>query len=187
MNNASIVSGTFTGLASGILGFNQISLQAGGINTFFDDLYCTDGEFLGDVRIYPLYPHAAGSLTQWTPSGTGANYTMVNEHATDDSATYVSTGTVGNSDEYYMDPITGFTGSIKGAQGVWTVEKTDGGVATVQGLWKSGTTTINTASFNPSYTSWLTFLAPYRQSPFTSTDWTVAEINALQLGITRTA
>jgi len=188
-NGASILSGT---MGSGLTGtWDQVALIAagGGNNSYFDDFYVTDGELLGDIRIYPLYPRLDGTTLQWVPSAGTTHFNLVNEHAPDDAASYVScsSANVGNQDQYYLDQITGFSGTIKGAQGLWCLTKSDAGTASVLGVYRNGAGTIvNTANtFNPSYPSWQYFTEAQRKSVFTSSDWTATEINSMQLGLLR--
>lgn len=183
-NGGTILSGSFLG---GALNFNQLLmiLPGGGLTAIIDDLYVTDGEFLGDVNIACLYPNAAGDNSAWTPFVAGANYLQVKEHSPDDFTTYNSSSAINQQDLYNLDNITGFFGTIKGAQALWCVARSAAGVGSVKGALKSGTTTIFDSEYFPSDVSWLYERAPYRTSPFTTLDWTVPEINALQQGIKR--
>ena len=187
-------------LTSGPAGmaFNQIQLigPGGGSVARYDDLYVTDGEFLGDTRIGVLYPNAAGDSAAWTPAPAGNNWQRVEEHPADDDTSYVSAGSTGLKDLYNMDDIDpAFSGSIKGVQALWLVKKSDEGEGAVKGVWKSGGTEITQASghnylapygFHPSAADYLYDIQTERKSLFTASDWTAAEINGLQQGITRT-
>ena len=203
VNENTIASGsfshtvTYSGSTTG-RGFSQLHLtgSGGSSNSSVDDLYLTDGELLGDVKIGVLYPNAAGDSAGWTPNAAGANYTKVMEHSADDDTTYNSAGTTGLKDLYNLDNIDpAFTGTIKGVQALWCVKKSDEGSASVKGVWKSGSTEITQSSglnyvapngYPPSATDYLYSIEPERKSLFTMADWTMAEIDALQLGITRT-
>lgn len=180
------------------LKFNRILTEGpgGGFNCIIDDLYVTDTEFLGDIRIGVLYPNNVGDSSAWTPNGAGANYTKVMEHPADDNVTYVAAASTGLKDLYNLDDIDpAFVGVIKGVQALWCVVKSDEGDAAVKGLWKSSGTEIVQASghnflppngYYPSATSYLYNIQTERKSLFTAADWTKTEINGLQLGITRT-
>ena len=168
----------------------------GGLQSIMDDVYVTDGEFLGDIKIGVLYPNAAGDSASWTPTPAGNNWQQVEEHAPDDDATYVSTPTVGAKDLYNLDDIDpAFSGAIKGVQALWLVRKSDEGEGAVKGVWKSGATEVVQASghnylapngFHPSAVDYLYNIQTERKSLFTASDWTAAEVNGCQLGITRT-
>lgn len=198
VNGVTILTYSYTYGWSAVRKFAGIGLDGpgGGANATVDDVYVTDTELLGDVRIGVLYPNAAGDSSAWTPNAAGANYTKVKEHPADDDTTYVSAATTTLKDLYNLDDIDpAFTGVIKGAQALWCVKKSDEGDAAVKGVWKSGTTEIVQAAghnylapngYYPSATSYLYDIQTERKSLFTSSDWTKTEINGLQLGITRT-
>jgi hypothetical protein len=161
INEAVVLSDSFTLTGSPTApGWTSFSVggPGGGNHCLIDDVYLTDGEYLGDVRVYALFPASDGDITQWVPSGGGSHYTMVKEHpAADDSTTIVScdSSSVGNIDRYYLDTISGFSGTIKGTQACWLIEKSDAGDASVEGEYKSGGgTVIDTAAYHPSFTSW---------------------------------
>ena len=198
INEETILSGSLGPFPSNITLIDMIAITfpGGGYGGYADDLYVTDGEFLGDVRIYPLYPRAAGDNSGWIPStGGAANYTMVNEHLCDDLATIVTCDSahVGTQDEYYLDMIAGFTGTIKGAQANWMVAKNEAGDAAIQGIWRqnpggAGDILVPSPSqyFYPSgVASWRLLTNAQRKNPWTGADWLPADINAMQLGIVR--
>ena len=197
VNGAEILTWDYTHATSVSMKFATVGLQGpgAGLQATVDDFYCTDDEYLGDIRIGVLYPNAAGDSAGWTPNAAGANWEKVKEHPPDDDTTYVSAAGIGLKDLYNLDDISGSTGVIKGAQALWLTKKSDEGEAAVKGVWKSGGTEVTQASginylapsgYHPSAASYLYNIQPARQSLFTAADWTAAEINALQLGITRT-
>jgi len=168
--------------------FAQISPggPGGGFHAIIDDLYVTDSEYLGDIKIAVLYPNAAGASTTWTPNvSMAANYNMVKEHPPDDDTTVNTASTTGLIDYYNLDDIVGFTGTIKGAQALWLTKKSDTGTGAIKGLWSAGSG-HQTPEFFPSNLSYLYLIDPQRSSLDTGIDWTVGEINSLQLGIQRT-
>jgi hypothetical protein len=198
VNSAEVLSWSLNGSTSATLKFAGVSLEGsgGGFNSTVDDFYCTDTEYLGDVKIGVLYPNAVGDASAWTPNGAGANWTKVMEHPADDDVTYVAAASTGLKDLYNLDDIDpAFTGVIKGVQALWCVKKSDEGQAAVKGLWKSAGVEIVQSSghnyiapngYSPSAADYLYNIQTERKSLFTAADWTKTEINALQLGITRT-
>lgn len=202
VNEAVILTNSFSetvnrALPSSDRGFSSFAFggSGGGYSTWFDDIYLTDGELLGDTKVAVLYPNGVGASSDWTPTS-GANWSNVEEHIPDDDTTVVSAATSGLKDLYNMDDIPASPViQVLGVQALWCVKKTDAGAATVKGVWKSGLTEIDQShgnnfiapnGFYPSNASYLYNKQAERKSIFTGLDWTVGEINALQLGIKRT-
>lgn len=58
-------------------------------STILDDTYiANDGNFRGDIKISAIYPNG-DVTTQWQQSAAGNAFSLVNEHAPDDDATYI--------------------------------------------------------------------------------------------------
>lgn len=156
------------------------------------DIWLTSGESLGDIQIVPLFPRANGTTVEWTPYGTSSNWVNVSEHIPDDDTTYNYTSTATKTDQYYMDTIGTFTGTIKGAQGVWRVENADAGSTQFVGMYVNGSSTVylTTETWAPSALDYTFFLDAQRYSPFSGTasgtNYTAAEIDASQVGIKKT-
>jgi hypothetical protein len=149
----------------------------------WDDIYITDTEFLGDGSNVTLYP-ASDVLTGFTPSGGGNHWQMVNEHGSggaDDDTTYNDAPTAGLEDRYTLTTIPAFTGDIKGTMALWLVRKTDAGSAAYQGNYNGADPTAETFP-NMTY-KYLT--DPQRKNPASGVDWTLSDINSLELGIVR--
>jgi hypothetical protein len=130
--------GTFTGpsnvVGSNLIDNNSTANMVGIITNgtlSFMDYYCLDEQgtdfngnattntaFLGDVEIDAIFP-ATDVTTNWgTVGGDGTHaYTCVNENPADDDTSYVFTSnTATTSEGFKYQPISGFTGTILGAQ-----------------------------------------------------------------------
>ena len=199
VNGAEIIAWDYpvsTGLLDQKLDRIHIVGPGGGYNARYDDLYVTDNEFLGDIKVGVLYPNAVGDSSGWTPNGAGANYTKVMEHPADDDVTYAAASAVGMKDLYHLDDIDpSFAGSIKGVQALWMIKKSDEGEAAAKGVWKSGGTEVvqteghnflPPGGFHPSVEAYQYSIQAARHSLFTLSNWTKAELDALQLGVIRT-
>lgn len=88
----------------------QIMGPSGSPNCSIDDVYCLDCSvaphttFLGALRLYAEPPTANG-VVQWTPLS-GTNWSEVNTVPPPGDSSYVSSGTVGQVDQYVY-PLTG--------------------------------------------------------------------------------
>lgn len=191
INESEVLSGTlsYSGSSPAITGWASVLFSApgGGANATICDVYVTDGENLGDVTVDCLFGRLDGNYTDWTPLSAGAHYLMIKEHAPDEDSTYNHADTTGIKDSYLVDQMLGFSGTIKGVQGVWRLKKSDTGIGVVQPFYRSSGSDINGADlFYASAGSYIYFLDPQRKSLFTSSDWTATEINSLELGLERT-
>lgn len=200
VNNNQIANGTVTnsgdyyGTGSGNLNYANVKIEGpgGGLTAIHDDLYISDGEFLGDIRVYVLRPNDNHATSDWAQGGTstGTNdYNFINDTNPNDDTGYLLSTATNQVQFTEMEDITGFSGSIKGAQAVWCMEKSDGGEGIFQGLLLDGTGTGGTHTSSiwyPSYASYLFFHKGYSTSPFTGTSWTETEIDAIKQGEKRT-
>ena len=119
-----------SGLISQSATANQVGVTASA-GMGFMDYYCLDTSttdingitgstntaILGDVAIEALFP-AADITTQWgTFGGDGTHaYTTVDETQPDDDTSYIVTSSTGQAEAFTYQPITGFNGTILGAQ-----------------------------------------------------------------------
>lgn len=163
--------------------FASFGLQApgGGNNATFDDVYLTDGDFLGDSRWYCIRGDNDTAVSGWQGSVTGAHYLLKNKLTPNDDANYLSASGVGDKELEDLEPVP-VPGQIVGAQGVWMLEKTEAGVAAVDQLYKTNGSEYNAGTVYPSYGSRIYFLDGQIFNPITSGAWTPSEINALQMG-----
>jgi hypothetical protein len=153
---------------------------------YVDDVYCCDNTtsqnntFLGDVRVYALLPSGAGASTQWTPNGATSNYQCVN---TSPAATtkYVSSATPGQIDLYTLPTISA-ANAIDAVQIDYYAEKDDSGTRIIESVVQSGSTQA-TGAQNALGTSYGFFSDIFPNDPNTSAPWTLAAINALQVGV----
>ena len=173
--------GTNTTVDAFLIGSNNSS-----VNDYFDDIYVCDATgtknntFLGDVRVQTLFPTAAGSSTQLTPTGSANNYANVND-VPDSTSTYNASTTVGNRDTYAMGDVLASTGTIFGVQDNMHGFKTDSGSANMKPALLSGPTLVYdpTLVLTPS-NAWTS--AVRETDPNTGTSWTPAGINAVEFG-----
>jgi hypothetical protein len=153
-----------------------------------DDLYINDGtgtsnnDFLGDVRVIGLFPNASGTYTQWSGSAT-PNWANVDEVPPNNDTDYNFTATVGNKDSYNLTDIT-ISGTVIGVQVGGRFRKDDAGSATVRLFTLLGANVSNEATeiVLDTYKDYL--YVPRTLDP-AGNAWTVANVNALEVGIER--
>lgn len=157
--------------------FRAVAAGAGLMN----DLYVTDGEFLGDCTYTNLYPASDVSVSM-TPSTGSSNFACVNTHPADNTKYVTASSPL--SDTYSFDPLPAFNGDVLGTVLAMRVLKTDGGSAQIKEHYTSGMTTVDSVNkWRPGggYT-WRYKIDVLDKSPFTGLRWTQTEINALEAG-----
>jgi hypothetical protein len=185
-------SNMFTNTAT----MNQIFFGApigGGFVSYICDIYCVNADstdinghpttlntFLGDISIVPNVP-ISDNTTNWTPNMGSSHFALVDEIPPDDDTTYVSSNTVGNVDDYTFQQLTGFTGTLLGAQLLVYAKKDAEGSRTIEGL-VGGTAQTN----NNGTQQFLSDYYDYYIFPLDSdngTAWTPTNYNAEHFGV----
>ena len=189
-NNTTIL--TFTGNTKNGGTNNTIDMiRCGGCwaatgGSYFDDLYLANGlgtannSLLGDCRVQTLQPSAAGSATALTPTGSATNYLNVNE-VPDSTATYNGSATTGTRDTYNITDLAVSTGTVLGVQQVSAMYKSDAGPASMKAAQKSGVT-VSYGATQVLSTSSTVYAELHETNPATSAAYTVADVNALEIG-----
>lgn len=166
-------------------GFTKIAFDTQG-STIYDDYYMTDVEFLGDVRIYVIYPNAPGDFSEWVSANGGENYLEVKEHIPDFNTTYIYTAELNKISMVNLEDIN-WNGDILGIQFNVVAVKDDTGDSAFKSYNKiSGSYELNPTDIYLSYNNWLDRTVAYRKNPITENNFTISEINSLQAGIKRT-
>jgi hypothetical protein len=154
-----------------------------------DDLYVLDSTgaapcntFLGDCRVEYLKPRAAGTYQQWpTVVGAGSHWLAVNDNAIpDEDTTYVESITPGQRDTNLYQPTGLPSGPIFGAQLSLHARKADIGPRTIAHVVNGSTGPVQ---FPSADTYWYHHQM-YMTNPATGNPWTIAEINAIDAGVT---
>jgi RHS repeat-associated protein len=177
---------------------DRLKTASGGFG-YYDYVYDPVGNRLS-VSTYILRPNAAGSSTQWTRVGScSANWQCVDESTSDGSASYVATGTNGYQDLYGLPDLTG-TGSIESVtvSALASGELDDSGcqnpppcniirakvqllVRTGGTVYPGGATIVDTGTLD----SPVSVSSTWTTNPATGQAWTVADVNALQAGVSK--
>jgi hypothetical protein len=147
-------------LIDGSASINQCGINASTPSLGVMDFYCTDTAttdqygnsttntgFLGDVEIDAIFP-VSDVTTAWsTFGGDGTHaYTCVNDNPPDFDTSYVFTSnTATTSEGFKYQPITGFVGTILGAQYLTLARKDNEGVRIIN--MTVGTNTTTTIEF----------------------------------------
>lgn len=185
-----------TDLFSGAATMNQITWDApvgGSFTSFLCDVYCVNADstdinghsttlntYLGDVSITANVA-ISDHTTNWTPSAGSSHFALVDEIPPDDDTTYISSSTTTQLDDFKFQQLTGFTGTLLGAQLLVYAKKDAEGSRTIEG------TVGGTAQANDNGTQqYLSDYYDYYIFPLDSdngTAWTAAVYNAEYFGV----
>jgi hypothetical protein len=138
-------------------------------------------DFIGDSRLLWVLPTGAGTTTQFAPSA-GSNFSCVNEAAPDGDTSFVSDATVGDIDTYPVaDLPAGITG-VKSMAVCHFAKKSDASARSIVAEIRSGGT--NYVHATPVFlgTNYLYDFSNWGSDPSTSAAWTIAGINAIEVG-----
>jgi hypothetical protein len=156
-----------------------------------DDVYILDSTgpapnntFLGDCRVEYLKPRAAGTYQQWpiVVGTSGSHWLAVNDNAVpDEDATYVEANAPGLTDSNLYQPTGLPSGPIFGAQLSLHAKKTEIGPRVVAPVVNAVT---GPPHFSPSAETYRYLHTMFPTNPTTGLPWTIAEINAIDAGVT---
>jgi hypothetical protein len=161
----------------------SVGLQAIFSSHQVDDLFwqssAAAGTWLGDIRCYTRMP--ASDATAVFSRSTGAtNYSCVDE-APLNTTDYVFSATPGDADFYGIASIASTPASVVAVTTRGYMSKSDAGARTACVQMKSGGTTVASTTLTLS-TSWGWTWRTDMTDPATSTAWTAAGVNAVQIG-----
>lgn len=147
----------------------------------FDDSYVKNVAVRnGECKVETLRP-ASDAAVQWTPNSGAANFSRVNEAASDGDTSYVSSATVGAQDLYTVGSLSSTPANIMAVQVTVIARKDDAATRQIATVNKSGATTTPGATVNLG--SSYTFIGDiYETNPDTTTAWTPTTVNGLQVG-----
>lgn len=190
-NEESILSGTLPGNVPAELGFTRLTISGlsgpPGYYTYFDDLSVTDGEFLGDIRIYVIRPDGDSTPSEWTPNTAASHYTKVNDIVPDGDTGYLYSITDDQQDMVTLEDIV-LTGEIRGIQGNTIAQKDDAGGSVIRTEYVISATPYEVAEDKYlAHLAWKDHIDPMRVNPVTGLNFTVDEINAMTMGVKRIA
>ena len=195
VNGISIISATSLdtiGTANTYIDSFGITQTSGGYvhDVYVDDLYVLDGsgsapynDFLGDVKVEVIYPDGNGNSSGMTGSDGNSvnNFELVDENPVV-TTDYVEGSTEGNKDTYAMDNLgAGTSDSVYGVQVSLVQQKDDTGTKYLRPVIRRGSTDYVGTSVSLT-TSWTCSTEIWEQDPSTSLDWTVTNINGMEVG-----
>lgn len=156
-------------------------------STFYvDDLYVVTldsiapNDFLGDVKIYTIFPTGAGSYTQFTPS-TGSNWSTVDDTGNPNTTDYVSGSGMYKIDSYaYGDITASISGQVIGVMANMYANRTGSyGISVGATATLAGQTIVSSGQPLNNAGYWYQMALPTTPA---SGSWTISDINNAEFG-----
>lgn len=139
--------------------------------------------FLGPVDVDLLQPTGDGFYTDWSFTGAATRWQCVDDADPNEDTDYIFTATVGNKNTFTHPNLPAGTTLVKGLCAWSRGRRDDAATRAFKTLLRSsGTDNLGSVEFfmGDNY-QW--FFQPYEVSPFTSSAWTVSEVNGLEFGV----
>ncbi len=144
-----------------------------------------NNSFPGNQKIVCLSASAVGTSSMFTRSGGSAagNYTAINESNYDDDTSYVYSPNVSDTDLYNFQNINDSTITVKAITAYIRARKDDSLTRNIAPVIRSNSSNVpgSDLTLTTSYQNFWGLL--YETNPTTGLPWTVAEINAMELGV----
>jgi hypothetical protein len=138
---------------------------------------------------FPTYPANPTGFTTtvntwfWSVNYHNANFYNVSELASDGDTTYNFSNTVGAIDSYHLSALAGSPTAVLMAQVRTIARMSDNGARTAATYFKSGASVVTGASVPLASSYQYMPFQQYLLDPATGAAWTVAAINAVEIGI----
>lgn len=157
--------------------------------TYYDDIVAHDGSsFLGDVRVYTLFPDGDTATADWTAT-VGNPYEDIHQTAPDDDTSYIyAPGNVSPSSyqsDFDLDELPVSFGTIVGVVPFARSRKTEAGVADIELSVKSGSSYSAPSTQWPVSMSYSYDFEVVELDPNTGSAFTISSVNASQISIER--
>lgn len=156
----------------------------------FEHLLVMDGsgtamnDFQGPLDVFLLPPTGDGFYTEWDFTGAASRWEAVDELNPDGDTSYISDAVVGQRNLFTHGSLPANYTAVKGAA-IWTYARRDDETTRAfKNLLRNTTPADNLGSVEHfAGDDYLYFFQPYEVNPFTTSAWTISEINDVQYGV----
>jgi len=159
---------------------------------YVDDLFCYDdtssynNTFIGDRRVLTLFPDANTATADWTAVGAASGYLCIDEASPNDDTDYITAATTGLVSQFGLQDLPGGISVVNAVVMVERARKTEAGTANTKVSIVSGAS--STAGADKPLTEVYTYRQDvFQTDPASAAPFTVANVNALQFKVERTA
>lgn len=185
---------TYTGqTATATVQVTGLSWTHSAFQNVYDDFWICDGtdgtatqgrsnnDFLGDCKVAPLLPSAAGAVTGWTPS-TGANWAAVDEVPPNTTDYVSSVAASAQQDLYAMTDLPVTATTVFAMRPMYWAQKTDAGNAFIKPLIREPDGTVVSQAALALSTSYARAQGATVYKKSGGSVWSPADVNGMQFG-----
>lgn len=150
---------------------------------YYEDFYLTDGVRIGGNPLcISLHPTSDGGVNVWTALSGTDEFAMVDDGTSDGDTTYNQTSTVGDESRHGCEDLPSYITDVLAVGALAVLRKTDATAREARVLLNSGGTESlgTTITLTTSYAG--SRIAVLETDPNTSAAWTVANVNAVEVG-----
>lgn len=182
-----------TGTATGAV--TRIEFQNPAFYGTIDDLYVLDdvdasatqgrpnNDFIGDCSVVSLLPTADGASSGFAPTPAGAHWSTVDEQPVN-TTDYVAASVSGTRDLYEVQDLAAAAKTVFGVRPVAYSAASDTGPVSVRTVVREPAGAVSLGPAKPLTTTWAgAYGNLLGTNPFKGGAWTVADVNALQVGV----
>ncbi len=143
-----------------------------------------DNTFLGDLKVEVLIPNGDGASSQWLGSDGNSvqNYLLVDD-VPPNTSDYVASNTAGNRDLYAMSDLSAAAATVYAVRSSVYGAKSDAGPANLKLAMRESSGTVTLSPDQVMATTYLMYFDAMRRAKPSGGPWTIAEVNALQVGV----
>lgn len=160
---------------------------------YIDDVYILNEQgsinnsWLGDTRVFPLYPEDNGSYSELVGSDADStdNYLLVDEAGTPNTSDYVGSSTDGDQDSYEFQDLPVTVGTIRGVEVRMVAAKDDTGTKQMRSLTRrAGADVFGADKTLAAIPLWQTHTEIQEEDPHAGPGaWTIPNVNATEWGV----
>lgn len=158
-------------------------------DVLIDDVYMGDDtgsyniSWLGDRRVYTIYPNGDGNVADWT-ANTGNDWDAVNDSGgPDDDTTYIASSTVDQKALVTLPDLPSNVTALNAIQITHYSRKDDSTTRALKALVRSGGSDyeVSAAQYLASTYGFFSYLS--EEDPQDSTQWTKSDVDAAEFGV----
>ncbi len=153
----------------------------------WDDMYLLNAEgsnnndFLGPIHVETIMPNGIGADSDFFAVG-GQNWQNVDDIPTNDDGSYNESNSTGDKDFFAAQTLDVVNGTVYGVRVNVELRVTDAGAVSIIPKVKSGSTEGSGTTTGVASTEYIGVDSMFEQNPDTSADWTVTEIQSINIG-----